>query len=63
MRAQHAFALAFATLFALPATAQDLFPRGVTIQVAGTAGGGIDLYARFLARHFGRNIQIGRAHV
>ena len=49
-------ALACAALCTVPAFAQDLFPRGVTIQVAGTAGGGIDLYARFLGRHLGRNI-------
>ena len=47
---------AFLALAALPASAQDPFPKGVTIQVAGTAGGGIDLYARFLSRHLGRNI-------
>jgi len=28
----------------------------VTIYVAGTAGGGIDLYARLLARHYGRHL-------
>jgi tripartite-type tricarboxylate transporter receptor subunit TctC len=30
--------------------------RTLTIYVAGTAGGGIDLYARMLARHMGRHI-------
>lgn len=46
----------FAGLCAGPALAQDPFPKGVTIQVAGTAGGGIDIYARFLARHIGRHL-------
>ena len=49
-------AAALATLCAAsPAPAQE-FPKGITVYVAGTAGGGIDLYARFLARHLGRNI-------
>ncbi len=39
-----------------PATAQDTIDRPVTIYVAGTAGGGIDLYARVVARHLGRHI-------
>ena len=39
-----------------PAAAQDTIDRPVNIYVAGTAGGGIDLYARVLARHFGRHI-------
>ena len=38
------------------ATAQETIDRPVTIYVAGTAGGGIDLYARLFARHFGRHI-------
>src|SRR5262245_6125245 len=37
------------------ATAQETIERPVTIYVAGTAGGGIDLYARLFARHFGRH--------
>jgi tripartite-type tricarboxylate transporter receptor subunit TctC len=36
------------------AQAQDVIDRPVTIYVAGTAGGGIDLYARMLARYLGR---------
>ena len=28
----------------------------ITIYVAGTAGGGIDLFARLVGRHFGRHI-------
>jgi hypothetical protein len=39
-----------------PAPAQGAIDKPVTIYVAGTAGGGIDLYARLLARHFGRHI-------
>ena len=39
-----------------PATAQDIIDRPVTIYVAGTAGGGIDLYARVVARHLGRHM-------
>ncbi len=35
---------------------QDSIDRPVNIYVAGTAGGGIDLYARVLARHLGRHI-------
>jgi tripartite-type tricarboxylate transporter receptor subunit TctC len=38
------------------ATAQETIDRPVTIYVAGTAGGGIDLYARLFARHFGRHV-------
>ncbi len=36
--------------------AQDTIDRPVTIYVAGTAGGGIDLYARLVGRHIGRHI-------
>jgi tripartite-type tricarboxylate transporter receptor subunit TctC len=36
--------------------AQDTIDRPVTIYVAGTAGGGIDLYARLVSRHIGRHI-------
>ncbi|MEA2904701.1 MAG: hypothetical protein QOI12_2088 [Alphaproteobacteria bacterium] len=52
-------ALAAAVLgCAQPAGAQpaDIIDRPVTIYVAGTAGGGIDLYARVVGRHFGRHI-------
>ncbi|TMK21607.1 MAG: hypothetical protein E6G75_02265 [Alphaproteobacteria bacterium] len=41
---------------AQPGKAQDTIDRPVTIYVAGTAGGGIDLYARLVARHMGRHI-------
>jgi len=43
-------------LFWTPAAAQDTIDRPINIYVAGTAGGGIDLYARVLARHFGRYV-------
>jgi tripartite-type tricarboxylate transporter receptor subunit TctC len=36
--------------------AQDTITKPITIMVAGTAGGGIDLYARLIARHIGRHI-------
>ncbi len=39
-----------------PAAAQDTIDKPINIYVAGTAGGGIDLYARVLARHIGRHI-------
>jgi tripartite-type tricarboxylate transporter receptor subunit TctC len=43
---------------AIPAAAQipDTIDRPITIYVAGTAGGGIDLYARMVSRHFGRHV-------
>ena len=41
---------------AQPLHAQPAIDKPVTIYVAGTAGGGIDLYARLLARHLGRHI-------
>jgi tripartite-type tricarboxylate transporter receptor subunit TctC len=44
------------TFFCVPAAAQDSIDRPINIYVAGTAGGGIDLYARLLARHLGRHI-------
>jgi len=40
----------------LPASAQDSIDRPINLYVAGTAGGGIDLYARLVARHMGRHI-------
>ena len=52
----------FLTIFiaALPpfasAHAAEFTPKQLTIIVAGTAGGGIDLYARMLGRHIGRHI-------
>jgi tripartite-type tricarboxylate transporter receptor subunit TctC len=39
-----------------PGSAQDTIDRPVIIYVAGTAGGGIDLYARLVSRHIGRHI-------
>jgi tripartite-type tricarboxylate transporter receptor subunit TctC len=48
-------ALALA-LAATQSQAQDTIDRPVTIYVAGTAGGGIDLYARLVGRHLGRHI-------
>src|SRR5262249_42189627 len=47
-------ALAFAS--AQQGKAQDVIERPVTIYVAGTAGGGIDLYARLVGRHIARHI-------
>jgi tripartite-type tricarboxylate transporter receptor subunit TctC len=38
------------------AQSADTFDRPITIYVAGTAGGGIDLYARLVSRHIGRHI-------
>ncbi len=40
----------------LPAWAQTTIDKPVSIYVAGTAGGGIDLYARAVGRHLGRHI-------
>jgi tripartite-type tricarboxylate transporter receptor subunit TctC len=45
-----------ATLVGAPAAAQDKIDRPINIYVAGTAGGGIDLYARVVGRHLGRHI-------
>ena len=45
-----------ALIWTQPSRAQDIIDRPVTIYVAGTAGGGIDLYARLVARHLGRHI-------
>ena len=39
-----------------PGSAQDTIDRPVIIYVAGTAGGGIDLYARLVSRHISRHI-------
>jgi tripartite-type tricarboxylate transporter receptor subunit TctC len=51
---------AVAAAFGAPLTAtaqpQNIIDKPVTIYVAGTAGGGIDLYARVVGRHFGRHI-------
>jgi tripartite-type tricarboxylate transporter receptor subunit TctC len=48
--------LAFIAALPLPAAAQTTIDKPVTIYVAGTAGGGIDLYARVVGRHLGRHI-------
>ncbi len=48
-------ALALA-LFSTPLAAQETITKPITLYVAGTAGGGIDLYARLLGRHLGRHI-------
>ena len=45
-----------ALIWTQPSRAQDIIDRPVTIYVAGTAGGGIDLYARLVARHLSRHI-------
>jgi tripartite-type tricarboxylate transporter receptor subunit TctC len=47
---------AAAVLCATPSNAQQSIDRPINLYVAGTAGGGIDLYARVMARHFGRHI-------
>ena len=47
---------ALALTWAQEGRAQDIIDRPITLYVAGTAGGGIDLYARLLARHFGRHV-------
>jgi tripartite-type tricarboxylate transporter receptor subunit TctC len=39
-----------------PSRSQDSIDRPLTIYVAGTAGGGVDLYARLLGHHIGRHI-------
>ena len=48
--------LGVAVVAAQSAAAQDTVDRPVIIYVAGTAGGGIDLYARVVGRHLGRHI-------
>ena len=58
-RTSSALILAFAALLladSQPGQAQDTIDRPVTIYVAGTAGGVIDLFARMLSRHIGRHI-------
>ena len=47
---------ALAVASAQQGKAQDVIERPVTIYVAGTAGGGIDLYARLVGRHIVRHI-------
>src|SRR5262249_9243547 len=51
-----AYAAALVLSWAQAGAAQDIIDRPVTIYVAGTAGGGIDLYARLVGRHIGRPI-------
>jgi tripartite-type tricarboxylate transporter receptor subunit TctC len=48
--------VALASGWTQPGSAQDTIDRPVIIYVAGTAGGGIDLYARLVSRHIGRHI-------
>jgi tripartite-type tricarboxylate transporter receptor subunit TctC len=58
VRARHGFAIA-AILIAgqAPVAGQDFYKgKQITILVAGTAGGGIDIGARVMARHLGRYI-------
>jgi tripartite-type tricarboxylate transporter receptor subunit TctC len=47
---------ALALIDAAPGNAQEIIDKPLTIYVAGTAGGGIDLYARLVGRHLGRHI-------
>jgi tripartite-type tricarboxylate transporter receptor subunit TctC len=49
-------ALTFAHAGHAQDTTKDTIDRPVSIYVAGTAGGGIDLYARVVGRHLGRHI-------
>ena len=52
-----AAAIAALLLFGAPAQAQDFYKgKQVTLLVAGTAGGGIDIGARLMARHLGKYI-------
>jgi tripartite-type tricarboxylate transporter receptor subunit TctC len=48
--------IAVALTWAQGGRAQDSIDRPITLYVAGTAGGGVDLYARLFARHVGRHI-------
>jgi len=41
---------------AAPAMAQETMDKPITINVAGTSGGGIDLVSRLLSRHYGRHV-------
>jgi tripartite-type tricarboxylate transporter receptor subunit TctC len=47
---------AIATFLQTPARSAESIEHPLTIYVAGTAGGGIDLFARLVGRHFGRHI-------
>src|SRR5262249_56725002 len=51
-----ALSISFGLAAFAAARAEEAIDRPVTIYVAGTAGGGIDLYARLLARHFARHV-------
>ena len=52
-----AAALAALLLIGVPAQAQDFYKgKQITILVAGTAGGGIDIGARVMARHLGKYV-------
>src|SRR5262249_50294936 len=51
-----AYAAPLGLSLAQAGAAPDPIYRPVTIYVAGTAGGGIDLYARLVGRHIGRHI-------
>jgi len=56
LRSSVSLCAAVLVLATQPATAQDSIDRPITIYVAGTAGGGIDLYARLVSRHIGRHV-------
>src|SRR5213594_3701347 len=48
--------IAFALAAAVPAGAQDLAGKTVTIYIGNTAGGTYDLMGRLVARHYGRHL-------
>ena len=56
LRSSISLCAAVLVLATQPATAQDSIDRPITMYVAGTAGGGIDLYARLVSRHIGRHV-------
>ena len=57
MHVRHTLILAAALAVSAPASAQEFFKgKTVSVLVAGTAGGGIDIGARVLARHLGKYI-------
>ena len=56
LRSSVSLCAAVLVLATQPATAQDSIDRPITVYVAGTAGGGIDLYARLVSRHIGRHV-------
>ena len=55
-------ALGALLIFASPAVAQETFDKPITINVAGTTGGGIDLVSRLLSRHYSKHVP-GHPHV